>query len=204
MYKKQLTWQRIVCLAAVAVSALVFLYTLGIMTDLYDGLYYLMKDERYPEMDMIQGARIYYDMQPFNKQFTNFSIYLLLLSCLLFLTNTHNRRKYYIGNAVSTGLFVVGSISLSVWAHNQISMFKTQFLETVDFVAYKKLIDDAAAEGEAMKAKYIDSTFWFDVHYVVFGLVLLVCVLLIDNFLWKMLLMGNEKELIAQGKAVKE
>ncbi len=204
MYKKQLTWQRIVCLAAVAVSALVFLYTLGIMTDLYDGLYYLMKDERYPEMDMIQGARIYYDMQPFNKQFTNFSIYLLLLSCLLFLTNTHNRRKYYIGNAVSTGLFVVGSISLSVWAHNQISMFKTQFLETVDFVAYKKLIDDAAAKGEAMKARYIDSTFWFDVHYVVFGLVLLVCVLLIDNFLWKMLLMRNEKELIAQGKAVKE
>lgn len=204
MYKKQLTWQRIVCLAAVAVSALVFLYTLGIMTDLYDGLYYLMKDERYPEMDMIQGARIYYDMQPFNKQFTNFSIYLLLLSCLLFLTNTHNRRKYYIGNAVSTGLFVVGSISLSVWAHNQISMFKTQFLETVDFAAYKKLIDDAAAKGEAMASKYIDSTFWFDVHYVVFGLVLLVCVLLIDNFLWKMLLMRNEKELIAQGKAVKE
>lgn len=202
MYKKQLTWQRIVCLAAVAVSALVFIYALGIMTDLYDGLYYLIKDERYPEMDMIQGARIYYDMQPFNKQFSSFSIYMLLLSGLLFITNTHNRRKYYIGNAVSTGLFVVGSVSLSIWAHSQISAFKHQFLTTIDFAAYKKLIDDAIAQQKPLAAKYIDSTFWFDAHYVVFGLVLLVCVFLICNFLWKMQLMKKEEELIAQGKDV--
>ena len=31
MYKRQLTWQKILCFAALAVSALVFLYSLGLM-----------------------------------------------------------------------------------------------------------------------------------------------------------------------------
>lgn len=202
MYKKQLLGQKIICFAAVAVCALVFFYSLGIMTDLYDGLYYLMPDVDYPDMDLIKGARIYYDMQPFNKQFTNYSIYFLLLACLLFLTNTHNRRKYYIGNVVSTVAFIAGGVGFSVWAHNQISAFKTQFLTKIDFVAYKKLIEEAEAKKSKMAARYIDSTFWFDVHYVVFGLVLLVCLLLAANFLWKMYLMKKEKALLAEGKAV--
>ena len=204
MYKKQMTLQRILCLAAVAVCALVFFYSLGIMTDLYDGMYFLWDPDKLPEQNLLQGANIYYDMQPFNKQFTNYSIYFLLLACLLFLTNTHNRRKYYVGNAVSTGLFAVGGIAISVWGHIQISAFKHQFLTTIDFAAYKKIIDDAAKNRKSLAAKYIDSTFWFDVHYVVFGLVLLVCLLLLANFAWKMFLMNKEKELLAQGKAVAE
>jgi hypothetical protein len=34
MYKKQMALQKILCLAAILASALVFLYALGIMTDL--------------------------------------------------------------------------------------------------------------------------------------------------------------------------
>lgn len=205
MYKKQLTWQKIVCFAAVAVCALVFIYSLGLMTDLYDGLYYLMPgEEAYPEMDLIEGARIYFDMQPFNKQLNNYSIYFLLLACLLFITNTHNRRKYYIGNAVSCSVFIAAGVAFSVWGHTEITRYKTQFLTTVDFEAYKKLITDAKEKGSTMAAQYIDSTFWFDVHYVVFGLVLLVCLLLAVNYLWKMNLMKKEKDLLAQGRAVAE
>lgn len=204
MYKKQLTWQKIVCFAAVAVCALVFFYSLGIMTDLYDGLYFLMPDEAYPNMDHVQGARIYYDMQPFNKQFTNYSIYFLLLACLLFMTNTHNRRKYYIGNAVSNGIFVAAGVAFSIWGHTEISKFKTQFLTTVDFEAYAKYVAEAKKKVSNTAVQYIDSTFWFDVHYVVFGLVLLVCLLLITNYIWKIVLMKKEKKLLSQGKAVAE
>ena len=44
MYKKQLTVQKILCMAAVIVSAVVFFYALGIMTDLYDALYDTMRN----------------------------------------------------------------------------------------------------------------------------------------------------------------
>ena len=43
MYKKQLTFQKIVCFAMLAAAALVFIYSLGIMTDLYDSLYSTMR-----------------------------------------------------------------------------------------------------------------------------------------------------------------
>ena len=44
MYKKQLTVQRVLCLAAIVVSVVLFLYSLGIMTDLYDALYDTMRN----------------------------------------------------------------------------------------------------------------------------------------------------------------
>ena len=58
---------------------------------------------------------------------------LFLLACVLFITNTHSRRKYYIGNAVATALNVVAECALAVWCHIQVSAFKTQYLTTVDF-----------------------------------------------------------------------
>ena len=39
MYKKQLKIQKVVCLLALVVAVILFLYALGIMTDLYDSLY---------------------------------------------------------------------------------------------------------------------------------------------------------------------
>ena len=49
---------------------------------------------------------------------------------------------------------------------------------------------------------YIDSTFWFDAHYVIFGLLTLVALLLVGNYIWKMCLMRAEKRLIEEGKKV--
>ena len=44
MYKKQLKLQKILCLLAIGASVLIFLYALGIMTDLYDTLYSTMRN----------------------------------------------------------------------------------------------------------------------------------------------------------------
>ena len=50
---------------------------------------------------------------------------------------------------------------------------------------------------------YTDSTFWFDIHYVVCILAVAAAVLLIVNFIWKKRMMRGEKELLASsGKAV--
>lgn len=194
MYKKQLTWQKILCFAALAACGILFLYSLGLSTDLFDGLFYALPEEAKLETAKVNvpGAEVYYQIQPFNRQLLNNSILLLLVGCLLFITGTHSRRRYYISNAVSTFGFAGAGIGLSVWCHQNVANFKAKFL-TIDFAAYEKY-------ATRRKKAYIDSTFWFDAHYVVIAILLLVCVALVINYLWKLSLMKAEKRLINEGK----
>ena len=194
MYRRQLTLQKILCFAAIAACAVVFLYALGLMTDLYDSLYYTMTNPNDVHKTMVQGSWIYYDMQPFNRSLLSGAIVMLLLSCLLFLTGTHKRRKYYVGNVFSTCVFAAASAGISVWAHIQLTAFRAQFL-TIDFATMEKM-------AKMWKKPYYDSTFWFDVHYVIFGLLLVVSILLVANLIWKKQLMKQEKQLIDEGKKV--
>ncbi len=192
MYKEQMTAQRILCLAAIIVSAIFFLYSLGIMTDLYDSLYDTMRNPSNPFQTDVEGSIVYYNMQEFNRMFLMLSIVQLLLGALLFITNTHSRRKYYIGNYVATGLFVAGGVYNAVFAHQYIEIFKAQFLQ-VDFAALKE-------HAEMWGTLYTESTFWFDLHYAVFGLVLIVCALLTANAVWKARLMKTEQHLLNEGR----
>ncbi len=195
MYKKQLILQKIICFAALAVSALVFLYSLGLMTDLYDSLAPAMMDRNNIDDTWVPGSQIYYHMQPFNKALLGYSIGLILLSCLLFITSTHSRRRYYVGNVVAVGAFAAGGTALSLWSHFQVDAFKMEFLTKVDF-------NELQFFAEMWETPYIDSTFWFDAHYVVFGLVMLIVVALVANMIWKFGLMKAEKQLIEEGKKV--
>ena len=192
MYKKQMTAQKILCLAAVIVSAIFFLYTLGIMTDLYDSLYDTMRNPNNVTQTDVPGSIVYYNMQEFNRMFLMLSIVQILLGCLLYLTNTHSRRKYYIGNYVATGLFVAGGVYNAWFAHTYIEIFKGQFLQ-VDFAALKE-------HAEMWGTLYTESTFWFDLHYLVFALLLIVCALLVANAVWKVQLMKDEAKLIEEGR----
>ncbi len=189
MYKKQMTFQRIVCMLALIASAVVFVYSLGLATDLYDALSQTMADPNHPE---VEGAQILDDIQPFNHMLLRFAIFMILASALLFITNTQVRRRYYIANNISTRLYVTAAIVLSVWAHFQLEAFKAQY----KLINFEQLADFS----ELWESLYIgpNDTFWFDIHYVVFGLVLLSAVLLEINFAWKHKLMSDEKELIGQ------
>ncbi|MBR5287206.1 MAG: hypothetical protein IKU34_01280 [Clostridia bacterium] len=194
MYRRQMIGQKILCFAAIAASAIVFLYALGLMTDLYDSLYYTMMDPSNPMDTWVQGSWIYYDMQPFNQALLRYAIALVLLSCLLFITGTHKRRRYYIGNAVSTFAFCSAGVALAAWSHTQLEMYKAQFLQ-VNF-------EELAFFSEMMDTPYIDSTFWFDAHIAVYALLLVVCALLVVNFFLKHSLMRQEARLIEEGKKV--
>lgn len=192
MYKKQLTVQKILCLAAIIVSALVFLYALGIMTDLYDSLYDTMRNPNDVFQTDVPGSIVYYNMQEFNRVFLKYSIGLILLGAFLFVTNTHSRRKYYVGNFVATGLFAAASVYVTIFAHTYIEIFKAQWLQ-VDFAALKE-------HAELWGTLYTESTFWFDLHYGVFALLLIVAALLIANAVWKVKLMKAEDALIEEGR----
>ena len=190
MYKKQMKLQKILCLLAIFASALVFIYSLGLMTDLYDSLYGTMTDPSDLSKTTVLG--IYYDMQGFNNTFMKAGLGLILLSCLLFLTNTHSRRKYYVGNYVSVALQAVANVAVVIWAHHQIVMYRAQFLQ-IDFEALAK-------HAKRWKTLYTESTFWFDAHYAVFALLLVVTVLLVGNAIWKYSLMKQERMLIKAGE----
>jgi hypothetical protein len=196
MYKKQLRFQKIVCLLAILAAAVCFVYSLGIITDIFDSLKSTMRNPNNLLDTKVPGSIIYYDMQEFNRQFVNMSVGMIVVSCLLFLTNTQVRRKYYIGNYVATCVYCLCAIALSVWSHIEIEAFKHQFLTTVDFEALK-------AYAEMWKTYYTESTLMLDIHYVTGALLVLSSVLLMGNMVWKICLMRAEKKLLAGGKEAK-
>ena len=203
MYKKQMTVQKVICLLSVIASVLMFVYALGLMTELYDSLYPAMtletmaqkmvhkgwpKGEPYPDT----GFHLYYDMQPFNRELLAVSIGLILVSLLLQVTFTASRRKYYLGNYVAVALNAAANVVAAVWMHMEITAYKAQYL-AMDF----QVLEWALTK---LKKPFSVNTFWFDLHYVVGALCLLTAVLLVANAVWKSSLMRAEKRLIRQGK----
>ena len=193
MYKKQLKLQKIICLLCIIAAALSFLYALGMMTDIYESLYTTMRNPEKPQNTKVPGSWIYYDMQDFNKQFVNVSVVLILLACLLFITNTHSHRKYYVSNMVAVGLYSAATVGVGFWAHAQISAFAEQYMTTIDFEKLKEF-------SELWETPYLDNTNMLDSHIVVLAIGLLSVAALVGNLIWKLVLMHNEKKLIAAGK----
>ncbi len=210
MYKKQMTCQKIVCFLCLVTAVILFLYSLGFVTDLYDALYpgvstkvvenpddpgenmFILDRERVP------GARLYVDIQEFNQYLVKYAIVYIILAVLLFITNTGNRRKYYVSNYVSIGLFAAGSIYIPVFAARYISYYKQAF---IDLITTQK---EALLNLEkTYKAVYTESTLWFDLFYVVTGLMIASTVLLLACMVWKILLMKEERALVQNGKKVK-
>ena len=193
MYKKQLVFQKYVCMLAIIAAAMNFVYSLGIITDIYDTLYSTMMNPNNLNETFVPGSIIYYDMQGFNKQFTTVSIVLILVACLLYLTNTQIRRKYYIGNYSAIGIYSAAALGVTVWSHLQIAAFKIQYLTTVDFEALKTF-------AQMWNKPYSESTLMLDLHYVVAAVTVLSVAALIGNMVWKIQLMKAEDALIAEGK----
>ncbi|MGN1158163.1 MAG: hypothetical protein ACI4TK_18485 [Agathobacter sp.] len=192
MYKKQMILQRIVCYAMLVAAALVFIYSLGIMTDMYECkfAYYAEGYEKTPPK--VAGTEIYYLMQGFNKSFTSVGIALILLAASQFLFQNHTRRKYYIANYITVVANTVATVAASVWALDEIFTYREQFLQ-VDFAAMKE-------RAELMNFPYTESTFWFDVSAYVFGFLLITTALNVINLIFKIVVMNAEKKLIEAGK----
>ena len=192
MYKKQMILQRIVCYAMLVAAALVFIYSLGILTDMYECkfAYYAENYEKVPPK--IAGTEIYYIMQGFNRDLTSCGIVLILLAVTQFVFQNHARRKYYIANYITVAINTVATVVASVWALGEISTYRGQYLQ-VDFAAMKE-------RAEIMKFPYTESTFWFDISNVIFGFLLIATVFNVINLIMKIVVMNTEKKLIEAGK----
>ncbi len=195
MYKIQMKFQKIVCLLCIIAVAAAFVYSLGIMTDMYDAFFFTMPKPEKPDYTMVPGSRIFYDMQDFNRLYVNINVILIVVACTIFLSNTHCRRRYYIGNYACIALYSGAVVASNIWAHNQIAAYTEQFKTTVDFEALK-------AYAEEWGTLYLgpEDTFLLDLHYGIAALCALAVVLLIANMIWKILLMRSEKKLIQAGE----
>ena len=191
MYKKQMTLQRVACLLSLAAAALVFIYSLGLMTNLYDTLYLFSS---YPEnhRNYVEGASIYLDMQPFNRELTTAAIILILTAVALFVFRSNDRRRYYIANYITIGVNAVLNVAVSVWALTNVFAYKAQFLK-IDFAKLKEV-------AYARDIYYTESTFWFDISLAVFIPLLIVTALSIFNLVFKIILMRAERKLLEEGK----
>ncbi len=216
MYRKQMMLQRLLCILMIVVSAVVFVYALGYMTDANDMIATaaLGYETNQDELDEIKQdialkkapLRPYLEaMNSFDRDFVRISIGLIVASLILLLTNTHTRRKYYISNYLAILVNVCGAVLASVWAHHRIVPLKNFYFHSgkIDF-DYIKMTCDHLVEGRDVNAAsvYTESAFWFDAHYYVFALLLLMAALLILNTIWKSILMKRERDALANGKAV--
>jgi len=182
--------QRIVCYALLIAAAAVFVYSLGMVTDLYDSLFNYA--DASSKRKFVEGADIYYNIQPFNGQLTGAGIVLILSAASLFLFNTHSRRKYYVGNYVTVALNAVINIGVSVWALVNIMAFRAQYL-LIDFEKLAELADK-------YDTKYIESTFCFDIAIPIFAALIVVTLLSLGNLVFKLLLMRSERQLVKEGE----
>lgn len=192
MYRKQMILQRIACYLVLGAAALAFIYSLGLVTDLYDNQFsFYAQSMKNP---MVEGTQIYYNIQDFNRALTGAGLVLILLALSQFVTQNHARRKYYIANYITVGVNAVAAVAVSVWALSNIFSYKAQYLQ-VDF-------DMLAQKAEQFGFDWYISTFWFDISLVVFGLLLVAMVVNVVNLFWKKSLMKAEQKLIEEGKEV--
>ncbi len=187
MYKKQLRFQKIICILAIVAAAIWFVYSLGFITTIYEMLGTAGK--------YVEGSQIYYDMQGFNKEFNSYALYAILVSVLLLITNTQVRRKYYISNYIASGINAVVGIALPVYAFINLSKFAEQFKTTVN-------MEDLQFWCEMKGTKFTQSTWLLDINVVIGIFSVLVAIGLVFNVIWKISLMRGEKKLIEEGKEV--
>ena len=191
MYKKQMILQRITSFLLLAAAVLVFVYSLGIMTDLYDSLYYISSIKE-SNRNYVEGAIIYREMQPFNQQLTTAGIVLILSAVALFVFRSHDRRKYYIANYITIGINAVLNVLVAVWTLTNVIYYKAQFL----LIDFEKLFEVA----KKYRINATDSTFWFDISWFVCIFLIVITLISIFNLVWKIVLMRAERKLIEEGK----
>ena len=200
--KAQMKFQKWMCLVMIIVGALGLLYSFcylsGSMAELGNSqnLYIQPGTKVYKSaFSAAKGkndALLFNEIQGFNTVMMYLGIVMVLLAVVLYITACNKRRNYYVSNYVATGLCAGGNIIISFVLIIMNASWRSKFLN-VDFAAWK----DLYTRNPDYTVHYGESTLWFDLGFVVYGLIIVASVLLILNLVWKVLLMKGEKKLLS-------
>ncbi len=182
MFKPQMKFQKILFLALLIFSACIFVYSLGLMTNLY-GLYQVKA------VGGVTGSGIFDDMQGYNDTLLTLSIVCILAAVVPYVVGSNSRRKYYIGNIVGSIIQVAAYLVTAVVILINTITYRSQFVNTVDFESW-------ASMAEAMKFNYSESTIFFDLGFVLVVLLIVASGLIIYNLNWKRKIVKQEDALL--------
>ena len=198
--KAQMKFQKWLCLGMIIVGALALLYAFcymtGSLSELGQSISQLPtggRRSKFPADDGLNDALLYDEMQPFNTMMMYFGIAMILLAVLLYITACNKRRNYYVSNYIATGLCAGGNIVMSIVCLIMNMHWRSEFLK-LDFESWKALLDNSLIDPH-----YGDSTFWFDIGFAVYAIVIVASILLVLNLVWKIMLMKGEKQLLSNG-----
>ncbi len=194
----QMKFQKMAVTFALITAILTFVYAYAIFsTDFYPMAMY--PDYFYYSEQLVFGELFYFFVQDFNRTLATLSLIFILVAVSLYLFQNQKRRRYYITNYVTTGLFCLYAIGYSVYALINLVLYNLDYA-SIDFQA---VIDSIGSP--TIKQNFIDSvptsTATFMIGYIIFALVLAVAVLLIINAIWKYKSIKAEDALYAEEDA---
>lgn len=191
----QMVFQKFVCIFSLAAAILFFILGLGYSTDLYT-LYYFIDPTSFV---YVEGSRVYYDVQDFNRALVLYAVILIVLAGICFMMLNNTRRKYYITNYVSSVVYAGFAGFLSYYVYTNSVAYKEQFLTGVDFDTWQMWVDMFPNDFQMTR-----STFWFDAGKISAVVGIIAVVLVIVNLVWKTIWMNKEKAAMKGYKAVSE
>lgn len=210
MYKTQMKFQKILCLAALIMAAVMFVYALGFITDWHDLLYYTLDIDEGLDYTEVDGTQFLWELQTyvlyekvgeetiehrhvgFLGHLVTVAIIGLLIAFSMIVTRNNVRRKYYVSNFVTTGLYCVHNVVFAIWMMVQVTVYKEKFLQ-IDFEMLKTYCD-------VWKIEYNPTTRCCDWGYVLGVLLIVFSLVVAFNLIWKVTLMKRENKLLNQNK----
>ncbi|MCQ2536787.1 MAG: hypothetical protein MJ124_00135 [Lachnospiraceae bacterium] len=192
---QQMKFQKLVTVLGLASAVLFFVLGLGYSTNLYT-LYYFIDETSFM---YVEGSRIYYDVQDFNRTEVVYAVVMLILAALCFITLNNTRRKYYISNYISSAAYVAFNVYTSYYVFTNAVAHKDQFLNTVAFDQWEFWVEMFPNDFVVNK-----STFWFDAAMAVSVIGVVVAILIVANVIWKVIWMSKEAEAMKLLKTAKE
>jgi hypothetical protein len=185
MKRKQMVYQKIILLITLVLVGAVFMFSLGFATNLYSLKYHADESS---SMLYVEGAELYYSVQPFNRQLLGDSAILLILCILMFATLTHRRRLYYASNYITTSAFCAFSAYYGATLIVN-ALYIKQLYIVIDFDKMKEITD-------MLSLRFVNSSFMLNLGVVLSVLLIAISVALIANLVWKTINMRKEKRKI--------
>ena len=212
----QMRFQKAIVITAFVVAALTLVYAWIFSTDFFGLSYYT---DFFKTLNDPIGYNYYDKIQPLNSRLELFGFLFLLIAVLLFLLRTFARRRYYLVNYITTGLYSGFGIFYGVFLLLNVMDFKNIYAK-IDFKAlveeiyrstYNSTMYDVENDAIAKKAAAgaIDTFKYrvsedpkvFIIGIILAVIVVIVSVLLLLNAIWKIREQKKEDELYREEDA---
>ena len=195
--KTQMRFQKILSIVSLVIAALTFVYALYFLTGSMGEVPYYFNRQG-TQGDLINADKFMSTSQDFVSTLVALGITFIVLAVLIFLTSSHNRRKYYATNYIAMGLFVAFALAISLYAFIMIAKVQDLFLNDICWKTGTGVGGDHnVADQWIIDHKLYRTETNFILGYILFTVVIVNAIVCALSTVWKILLIRGEKKLLA-------